>query len=200
VALRSAPPGSRVPISPETRDVLLTARELFSASADVFDPCVPESPGRLCDLELVGGSEPYAIAHHPVRIDCGGIAKGYAIDRAVMALRAAGCTAGLVNAGGDVRVFGRQRAELLLRGAEGRFRPVMLEEAALAVSERAAARRPSGHRGYYRRAGADPGHEIRAAVRAPCAMVADALTKCVLLCPPRQSRALLVRFRAERVA
>lgn len=42
----------------------------------------------------------------PGCIDLGGIAKGFAVDRAVDALRAAGCERGLVNAGGDLRGFG----------------------------------------------------------------------------------------------
>ncbi|HEX2762268.1 MAG TPA: FAD:protein FMN transferase [Allosphingosinicella sp.] len=39
-------------------------------------------------------------------VDLGGIAKGFAVDRAVVALRSAGCERGLVNAGGDIRGFG----------------------------------------------------------------------------------------------
>jgi thiamine biosynthesis lipoprotein len=41
-----------------------------------------------------------------VRVDLGGIAKGYAIDRAIDAMRDAGAAGGLVDVGGDVRVFG----------------------------------------------------------------------------------------------
>ncbi len=42
-----------------------------------------------------------------VRVDLGGIAKGYAVDRAVEELRIAGAAGALVNAGGDLAVFGR---------------------------------------------------------------------------------------------
>lgn len=42
----------------------------------------------------------------PGCIDLGGIAKGFAVDRAVEALRTAGAERGLVNAGGDLRGFG----------------------------------------------------------------------------------------------
>jgi FAD:protein FMN transferase len=200
VALRSGPPGTSVPISPETFDVLRVARQLWAASAGVFDPCLPESPGRMGDIELREGRAPCTIAHAPVRLDCGGIAKGYAVDRAVRALRAAGCTAGMVNAGGDVRVFGAIPAQLLLREPDATFRPVTLHNAALATSEREAGNRPSGHQGYYRRVGQDPGGESRAVVRAARAILADALTKCVLLCRPQESRELLARFGADRVA
>ncbi len=41
-----------------------------------------------------------------MRIDLGGIAKGYAIDKAIEAMMAAGAAGGLVDAGGDIRCFG----------------------------------------------------------------------------------------------
>lgn len=42
-----------------------------------------------------------------VRIDLGGIAKGYAVDRGIAILQAAGARHALVSAGGDTRVIGR---------------------------------------------------------------------------------------------
>lgn len=42
-----------------------------------------------------------------MRIDMGGIAKGLVIDRGVGVLRETGVRAGLVEAGGDLRIFGR---------------------------------------------------------------------------------------------
>jgi len=41
-----------------------------------------------------------------MRIDLGGIAKGYAIDTAVEAMKQAGAAGGMVDIGGDIRVFG----------------------------------------------------------------------------------------------
>lgn len=43
----------------------------------------------------------------PLAIDLGGIAKGYAVDLAVSALKAGGAICGCVNAGGDMAIFGR---------------------------------------------------------------------------------------------
>ena len=43
-----------------------------------------------------------------LRIDLGGIAKGYVLDRIVAVLREAGIANALVNAGGDLRVLGRR--------------------------------------------------------------------------------------------
>ena len=42
----------------------------------------------------------------PIVLDLGGIAKGYAVDRAIAALIESGARGGVVNAGGDLRSFG----------------------------------------------------------------------------------------------
>jgi thiamine biosynthesis lipoprotein len=41
-----------------------------------------------------------------LRLDLGGIAKGYAIDKAVEAMQKCGATGGMVDVGGDIRCFG----------------------------------------------------------------------------------------------
>ena len=46
-----------------------------------------------------------------VRIDLGGIAKGYAVDRAVEQLRGFGIAHAMVNAGGDTRLLGDRRGK-----------------------------------------------------------------------------------------
>ena len=51
----------------------------------------------------------------PAWIDLGGIAKGYAVDAAVEELQRAGVHEGIVNAGGDLRVFGSRRTTVHLR-------------------------------------------------------------------------------------
>ena len=180
-------PAVRVPIHDSTWWVLRLAQRIHAFTQGVFDPCVPDRPGRLADLELSGcsasHSAPWALCHTPLSLDLGGIAKGYAIDCAIDALIAAGCVAGLVNAGGDLRVFGARREPILLRHTDGNYRPLELENTALAVSDIGARRRPSEHRGYYRRSGSGRPPRRYAAVLAREAAVADALTKCVLLAP-----------------
>ena len=42
-----------------------------------------------------------------MRIDLGGIAKGYAIDKAIETMKRAGASGGMVDIGGDIRCFGR---------------------------------------------------------------------------------------------
>jgi FAD:protein FMN transferase len=192
--------GVRTPIHASTAEVLSLALHLNELTEGVFDPCLPTEHGRVTDVELghSSGEDPcWAIAHAPLVLDLGGIAKGYAIDCAVEALREAGCAAGGVNAGGDLRLFGARPETILLRRADHSYRPHLLENAALAVSDLDEPRRPPEHRGYYLRsvdgdcrdtAGVAP---RRAAVLACDAMSADALTKCVLLCPGQLARRAL---------
>lgn len=51
----------------------------------------------------------------PVCLDLGGIAKGFAVDMAVRILMSEGVAAGVVNAGGDLRVFGNQPRPIQIR-------------------------------------------------------------------------------------
>lgn len=195
--INSAPLGVRTPIHASTWEVLRLAQRLNELTRGVFDPCLPSSPGRLTDLELSGpsaGSAPRVMRRAPLALDLGGIAKGYAIDRAIAALGAAGCNAGAVNAGGDLRLFGAHRETILLRYPDHSYQPLQLQNAALAVSDLDESRRPPGHRGYYVRTGAAGTSRRYAAVQAPDAMTADALTKCVLLCSEASARRTLAEL------
>lgn len=187
--INSAPLHTPIEIHPETWRLLQLARRLYDVTGGVFDPCLPSRPGRLRDVELGAGR--MLVCRAPVELDLGGIAKGYAIDRAVEALREFGCSAGLVNAGGDLRVFGKRAQTVLLRrsggtaggsnSASATYTQLQLRDAALAVSDLDAADRPPEHQGYYNRSGRPPVRRY-AAVTASTAAAADALTKCVLLC------------------
>lgn len=186
--INSAPLHTPIEIHPETWQLLQLARRLYDVTGGVFDPCLPSRPGRLRDVELGAGR--VLVCRAPVELDLGGIAKGYAIDRAVQALREFGCSAGLVNAGGDLRVFGERAETVLMRRSGGTaggnnsataYTQIQLRDAALAVSDLDAADRPPEHQGYYNRSGRPPVRRY-AAVTASTAAAADALTKCVLLC------------------
>jgi FAD:protein FMN transferase len=58
------------------------------------------------DLDARGGSARIAFASPDIALDLGGIAKGWAVDRAVAVLREWGVTSALVNAGGDLYAMG----------------------------------------------------------------------------------------------
>ncbi|MFB3064411.1 MAG: FAD:protein FMN transferase [Gammaproteobacteria bacterium] len=62
---------------------------------------------RFVELDLV--ERTVFFARQGVRIDLGGIAKGYAVERGAGILRAQGIAHGLVSAGGDSRVLGDRR-------------------------------------------------------------------------------------------
>jgi thiamine biosynthesis lipoprotein len=136
-------------------------------------------------------------------IDLGGIAKGFAVDRAVDALKAGGVKAGVVNAGGDVRVFGsiprivhvrHPAAPALTAGA------VRLAERAMATSGIYFARRK--HSGKCvsplvdGRTGRPAWELISVSVAAAECMVADALTK-IVFALREQAAGLLRQHQAD---
>lgn len=57
-------------------------------------------------IELVPGPRTVYLQQSGMAIHLGGIGKGYAVDAAVALLRSAGVLSGLVQAGGDLRLFG----------------------------------------------------------------------------------------------
>ena len=190
-ALHAAAVGERVPASALTLGLLRRARALHMDSGGYFDPCLPEGGGTLADLE-VGPRNLRRRA--PLRLDLGGIAKGHAVDRALLALRRGGCSAGAVDAGGDLRVFGREPESVRI----GRSGPVVIDiaNAALAVSE-PSSQAPPGHRGYYSRVTGAWQQAGAAAVLAPTAAEADALATCALFMPAEQAAALCARRGAQ---
>ena len=58
----------------------------------------------LADVALQAGQQ--VLFRQPLALDVGGIAKGYAVDRAAIVLRQHGVREALINAGGDLRVLG----------------------------------------------------------------------------------------------
>jgi FAD:protein FMN transferase len=187
-----------VNVHPWTWAVLALCRELNEASRGVFDPCLPTAPGRMRDIELLSGVR--VRAHARVALDLGGIAKGYAVDRSREALERAGCEAGLVNAGGDLAVFGPDEHRIVCRGSGERGRPLTLRNAALATAAVAEPSRPSGHRGHYHGVSGALATTGRVSIVAPNAALADALTKCLFWCDHASAQSLLRRFGAHRIA
>lgn len=190
--LNAAAPGIGVALHPWTLELLRLAQGLHRDSRGVFDPCLPDAPGRLEDLEL--HADGTASARVPLHLDLGGIAKGFAVDRAIDAARAAGCGAALINAGGDLRVFGARTAMVDL-GRAGASR-LELTDAAVAISADSATAPPE-HRGFYSRVPQRARIAASAAVIAPTVAVADALTKCALFLPPGECATLFERWRAQ---
>ena len=123
-----------------------------------------------------------------VIVDLGGIAKGFAVDRAVEALKRAGVPSGVVNAGGDLRVFGLKSELVHLRRPDEPMRPtgaIKLRERALATSGIYFAQKRCGRAVVSSllngRTCRSSRNLISVSVAASACMTADALTKIVFI-------------------
>lgn len=173
--------GEAIAIDPATTEVLQAARWLQDITDGVFDVSLGSgAPGWRCDGARLERLAPEAT------LDLGGIAKGYAVDFAVEALRRHGCASGWVNAGGDLRVFGAASVPVMLRDeARGGVRPfATLADGALASSHFGPGTRSQAW-------GLDRGARARrVSVVAPRCLWADALTKVVAVSGDACHRAL----------
>ena len=183
-------------------EAALAAHELTAGRFDptVHDAVVAAGYDRTFELVAAGGSPRIAVAapcgggmeidpaagtirlEPGVRLDLGGIAKGYAVDRALRILAAAGPA--LVDAGGDIAVTGRPWPV----GVETAGGTIALElaEGAVATSgrDRRRWRAPDGERHHL----IDPatglpaeGDLLRATVVAATAVEAEVLAKALFL-------------------
>ncbi|MCG2632567.1 FAD:protein FMN transferase [Bradyrhizobium sp. WYCCWR 13023] len=207
-------------VDPWTFQVLETATELYRLTDRVFDVTIapalqamgllPRLRGdpvlsrnaRFADaIELLPGNM-VRFRSAGVTIDLGGIAKGFAVDRAVDVLCGLGIATGMVNAGGDLRVFGEPRM-IHLRDPRDPGRSLcridVVDDALASTALRfdlidgvrsghSAVIEPSTHRP----AGSIDG----VTVRAPSCMIADALTKVVMI-SASDSGGLLEHYKAS---
>jgi FAD:protein FMN transferase len=104
-----------------TAEVLKIAQEIYEQSNGLFNcgighrlvaagslPCHMDlSIYQMSGIEDIRFIDPQIIiSSKPLCLDLGGIAKGFAVDKAVEILQSNGVKSGCVNAGGDLRVFG----------------------------------------------------------------------------------------------
>lgn len=152
-----------VAVNPSTFRVLLLARHVARDSKGLFDFTVGGRlvrDGRLPDhgFHALDGEGWDALEllprlrvrlKRPVVLTLDGIAKGYAVDAAVQALLAHGVTRGVVNAGGDLRLFGPDPVPIAVREASGSiaslgtFRNTAMATSAVGLSLEDQARFPS---------------------------------------------------------
>ena len=115
-------------VHPWTYQVLMTAKDLYARTNGIFDCTIAPYlqrqgllPGNfqvdvtasMNDVRL----NPYNRVRYDKRLglDLGGIAKGFAVDRAIDALEQHGISSSVVNAGGDMRVLGQCPEEVYIR-------------------------------------------------------------------------------------
>jgi len=213
---RDAFPNSVI-VHPWTWKVLETAQQFARESNGVFDIAIARllaDRGYLpqCSHRLSGTAtwrDVFLLKNYRVffrrrlMVDLGGIAKGFAVDQAVGALKESGATSGIVNAGGDLCVFGSRSQVVHLR------HPSRPSQVAGAVRLRERAMATSGiyfARCKYRgrnispmidgRTGRSSRELISVSVAASDCMSADALTKIVFALRERAA-GLMARYQAD---
>jgi len=184
-----------------TFDVLAAAAELNRRSNGSFNitvapvlqslgllPGSPEKAQPLQDAVELLPDRRVRFRRPGVRIDLGGIAKGFAVDRAVGVLREHGVAAGLVNAGGDLYGFGPHAHAIDIRDpGDPALLLTRVEVRNQALASTAGRFDPLRGREVEDCAVIDPRScepvrvVLGASVRAPSCMIADALTKVVMI-------------------
>ena len=203
------------PVGARLWRVLRAALALARASDGRFDPSVaarlvrsrhlpapahapdPDPRATWRDIELL--PQRRVRFRRALWLDLGGIAKGYAVDRAVAVLRTHGVHAGVVNAGGDLRVFGATEETVLVRDPRDprQSRPLLqLREGAVATSAGYFSANAGGTALVDPHTDARLGGDASVSVCAPRAIWADALTK-VVLADPVAAVPLLRRLHAQ---
>jgi thiamine biosynthesis lipoprotein len=172
----AAAAGAALPVGAHAAAVLGAAARLWRESGGLFDVTLGTGPGAW-DLDRRGAATLLVKRSAAVRLDLGGIGKGYAVDRVFHALaRALGpARACWVNAGGDLRVRGVDLPVALRDEERGGARPFLsLRRGALATSR-------FGPEARSRLAGAARSSARHVTVLAPRCLWSDALTKIVAL-------------------
>ena len=206
----------KVAVDPWTWRVLRAAQRLSHESDGIFDVTVARklmqwkylpqryrntSEGNWRDIVLEENCK--VRFRQPVIIDLGGIAKGFAVDRAVKALKCAGVSSGVVNAGGDLRVFGLKWELVYLRHPAEPMRPagsISLRERGLATSGTYFSQKRRGRMivsSLLDGRTCRPSRSLMSVtVAASICMIADALTKIVFVLREK-SAPLLARYDAD---
>lgn len=122
--------GKKANLPENLREILSVAIDTARRSSGAFDPTmgkvihlwgfdgdepgIPSSAELKAAMKTVGyarlkmDSAGQVTATGPVWLDLGGVAKGYAVDAAVKVMKKEGVESGIVNAGGDLRAFGKR--------------------------------------------------------------------------------------------
>ena len=209
-------------VDPHTYTVLQAALRFARLGEGAFDPCVAryletwaylpdtsnvrrdgdemdvcaDSAANWRDIELM--TRRRVRFRRPLRLDLGGIAKGYAVDLAVQTLQQIGIQNIIVNAGGDLRLAGTQMYPVQIRHPRAPdlvAHSLNLRNAAIATSATCFSRRRFAGREVSPLVDARTGDayvgDDSISVCANDCMTADALTKLVLFAPaPVAERAL----------
>ena len=204
-----------IEVHPHTFAVLRHAQDLAADTDGVFDITIasrlvtwgflpppnaptPDPAAKWRDIVLEEGRVRFT---RPLWIDVGGIAKGYAVDAALAAMKLAPHVQCCINAGGDLRIAGPHAESVRLRVPfpADPVPVVVLQDGSLASSSgRENARQIEGqtvgpHVNGLTRQGAPL--DTFVSVASPACVAADALTKVVLACGEK-AEPILRKWRA----
>jgi thiamine biosynthesis lipoprotein len=202
--INAAEVGSTLTISGHTHSVIKAALRVSEASQGLFDIRVA---GTLAEWEYLPqriNAELPLLDYQPRQqawrlmsqnrikklrhewLDLGGIAKGYAVDQAILALQQAGVANACVNAGGDLRVIGEEAIEVAIRDPRApttMLKTIHLKNQAMATSGSYFSARMHGDQAVSALVHGWTGRAITGigsiSVRAAACLWADALTKVV---------------------
>lgn len=101
-----------VSVSAETREMIGLALKIAKETEGAFDPTAGSSPKGIHrgHESVESGENCFRFRRRGIRIDLGGIAKGGALEKALIPLRKSGARAALVDLGGNAGVFGGRRS------------------------------------------------------------------------------------------
>ncbi|MFC1607623.1 FAD:protein FMN transferase [Candidatus Latescibacterota bacterium] len=127
--INNDPGNSLRTVSDDLMTVLARSRHFYDESGGAFDPSIAKvkwlwdfeekrtvpDEGEIREKLKATGFQKIEIDNSGIlftnpdtRLDLGGVAKGYAVDRIIAVLKKNGIQAGLVNAGGDIATFGKK--------------------------------------------------------------------------------------------
>jgi thiamine biosynthesis lipoprotein len=225
VARLSAAPRTAT-VAPETAEVITLGLEIAARSGGAFDltlgrlkmlwgietetPRVPETAELTAALAEIGpgaltvtGKQIHKRAPQ-LAVDLGGIAKGYAVDRALAVLRAYGVTSAAVNAGGDIALLGSKQGRPWRIGIQHPRRPgevlttlEVIDRAVVTSGDYERSFEQDGRRYHHLfdpRSGYPAERCQSVTVLAPGAMLADALATALFVLGPEAGLALLADY------
>jgi thiamine biosynthesis lipoprotein len=215
--LNAAAPYEWIELDPKVCDVLEISNELFCDSDGIFDircgGILAEAgilPGQYSNQTFSKTVPVYIKGQRVMKtgnwiLDLGGIAKGYAVDHAVYKIQDVlpkDITSGVVNAGGDMVIWGEESQTLAAKiaGSAGSWlQPFNIKQMAVATSSVRTASSihlaPAAHVLMPERTFLTEPKTVT--VLAERCLIADALTKIVLLASPETAKRCLIKYRAK---
>lgn len=184
-------------IHPWTSELLMMAQSICLETDGAFDCGVGQYvhwnknknvqyyPGGVRSLDIL--DDHHIEIKSPIRIDLGGIAKGYAVDRGIKILKNFGIENAAINAGGDLRVIGSEEHAIHLKEkdySESYIYLGTLKDGAIATSSTRFGRNDQKRGLSYLmnpKTGESIEDDLSYSIVAPTCTVADCLTKALAI-------------------